>query len=527
MKGRYYFSPPNTPHAPKHNLGSRNWEDRNHEIQITLGENPDAKTVYDFGEPPSLLPFARLVGSPRCIAQGSASGFPFDETVAGFLPDCYTAIEQADVWPIVSEFATCNVQRNCAYIIHFIYEEDEASIRGGISAWLGDSVVVNVHFSTGLRPSVVTVIGPDWSAAFLNGTTSFQQLALQAFGSLEGPVNQGIFGTVPLWYNSSSYVLALLSADGMRIGDKVFFSGHSYGSAVAMCCAARLRAFQPLPLIRYLTFGSPKLGDARLQALVNRCSGFDLINSGDFVAFLPPDLTLSSLVWDLFPIALLRNFNLWLPSPTRYLVLENGRLIPDGTFVIGTHLLDSLISAAVSGNPIAALRPHTMDEYLDRILNRCPGDFPPMSECDVIAEYSKWHRMTIISPDYPFIDGRSDQHEGLNFPWVFGGGPPNQFFMANVLCGDPQFSDELGMSVFIFDISVDPPTSENTGNVTCQNLSIFPVQSDGVYKTFFQDGSPTGRSIRVIMSGSPGLAITTEGAFQITTEDERPIITDS
>ena len=236
--GRYYFSPPGTPHyRGTHNLGSRHWNDANWPHTVELGEALDVRQVFDRGLPPFVAVRTRSVGTADCIANGEE----FDKVVNGvdcidgFIPACVIPQGELDrLWSVVSSYSECPTQRIYCFLILALYMQDHEEINRIILDWLGDVPTVVIHNHTGILPGIITITTAEWSVAICDGTTNFQEIALQGFEFIVGPTNQGAFSTAQIWFTASSYVQTILSADGMAIGAKIMVVGHSYGGAAAL-----------------------------------------------------------------------------------------------------------------------------------------------------------------------------------------------------------------------------------------------------------------------------------------------------
>ena len=383
VRGRYYFAPDDAPHFPGvHRLGSRNWNDQEYVTEQTLGEDLLYPQKWNAGQPPAAPPNVISIGPLPEFANGSqsAAAVAVRNLIDGFIPDCYPLDERLPIWREISAYARCQVQRLWAYVICLLYEQDGAGIVALFDDWIGDQAVVNFHERTVLFPACCTVIADDWSAIAWEGTTYYEQYALQGLYSLAGPINFGGFSTLPLWYQAATRGLNFLTADGHIVGKPIFFAGHSYGAAAAMIAAARLRLVGTTPFIRYLTFGSPKPGDDRLTALIQRCQGYSLRNAGDWVTIVPFD---ELQIWPflaIYPPGILRALERWSATPNSYVQHEDGFLEPRGQQTLTTETIAHILSFAFAGEPLEILNAHTLAEYRRRIDLRCQGALWPVSD---------------------------------------------------------------------------------------------------------------------------------------------------
>ena len=383
VRGRYYFAPDNAPHFPSvHRLGSRNWNDQEYVTEQTLGEDLLYPQKWNAGQPPAAPPNVISIGPLREFANGSqsAAAVAVRTLIDGFIPDCYPLDERLPIWREISAYARCQVQRLWAYVICLLYEQDGAGIVALFTDWIGDQAVVTFHDRTVLFPACCTVIAEDWSAIAWEGTTYYEQYALQGLYSLAGPINFGGLSTLPLWYQAATRGLDFLTADGHVVGKPIFFAGHSYGAAAATIAAARLRLVGTTPFIRYLTFGSPKPGDDRLTDLIQRCQGYSLRNAGDWVTIVPLD---ELQIWPfltIYPPGILRALERWSATPNSYVQHEDGFLEPRGQQTLTTETIAHILSFAFAGEPLEILNAHTLAEYRRRIDVRCQGALWPVSD---------------------------------------------------------------------------------------------------------------------------------------------------
>ena len=447
VKGRYYFSPANTPHAPFHQLFSLDMTQTSWYSPSALGE-VEGYRVWDKGEPPSKLPLNRIVGTPDCLRNGATRAVPFKDLINGFVPQCFTPIPVDDSWPIIAEFAMCIVQKSHAKIIKWLYERDENSIRAYLSTWLGNDVTVAVNLRDGEFPCTCIVRGANWSAAIAAGTESNLHLALQAIEAVNGPQNFGQFGTIANWINGGTQILEDLEANGYQPGDKVFFCGHSYGAVSAMTLAVRMRIARPEMQIRYLLFGSPKPGDMRFRRFVETMQGVALEARNDPVPWLPPSFDFSIEFLLTYAPGLLTAFNQWIPTPYRLLLETNGQLRFFYQSDIIASQLETIVQAVLNGDPLPVIEPHLIENYLASTLARCP-DAPPVPPCVALFAPFARFRMEFICPAYPFIDGRSftDIEQLSPYPILGTSASLSPGFMfGNISCNDLGPSDVLSGS---------------------------------------------------------------------------------
>jgi len=392
-RGRYYFSPTGARAYPGiHNLGSRDWHDRNWITEQALGEDLSAEHEWSAGQLPTDVPADRFLGSLPCIENGSTSDdvIDVDDLVNGFPVACMPTPDDLAQFDKLTSYARCQTQKFYAAAIAFLYDEDEDKLVELFQEWIGAGANVTFHPRVNVFPAVCTVVSSRWSIVMVEGTTNFQQLALQAFESIVGPTNIGIYGTLPLWYTTATYVNALLTGDGADAEKPIFMAGHSYGAATLHNLMARYRAANPNRVIRYLTYGAPKPGDDRMIKYISLCQGFDMCNDGDLVTLLPPDVRLLTPAAFIIGAPSLALYTLWRRPPRQMLQFADGELVPREPTLLDTSVLVFMIEQVIDLNPLAAITAHGICKYLERITLRCPAVGWPLVQTvvDTIQECS-------------------------------------------------------------------------------------------------------------------------------------------
>ena len=380
VPGRFYFAPPGTPTYPGFSLfTSRVWYDSNFEVVQGVGERLDVKQIWDNGKPPPTVPLPQLIGTPACVLAGSSSTTGVSSTllVDGFLSSCFQGDAGDTPLNRLTSVLRCSTQRACAQIIGWLYVADVARMTAFIHDWLGPTVSVTFHPPVGFMPSVITAITPDWSAAWVDGTRSFQQLALQGWESLGGPVDQGAFSTMPLWYQAAAWIHSHLSLDGADPTKPVFLSGHSYGAAACTVLAVQYILARRGRQVSLLTFGCPKVGDDRLVTLAVNANAIHIKDVDDLVTIIPPEGAQWAPFVPAFGIGITTLWGNW-QGPTPSLVLfENGQTLwgvpplPDFT------TMSAVIARALAHIPESPVVGHLMPAYESRLTLRCPNqDWP-------------------------------------------------------------------------------------------------------------------------------------------------------
>ncbi len=382
--GRYYFSPPGAVHYPGlHLLGSRNWHDKNWERVQGLGESLTAKHSHLSGEFSGPVPLQRVVGSADCLANGETQPADIADFINGYPPECFIPVAPIPVpvpvpdamagYNAGSAFFRCQVQRLWARVIDWLYVDDAASIDAALTEFFGPSVTITIYPVEGDYPAVVTIVHPSWVIAVADGTRNFQQIALQGFASLTGPVNHGAYSTLGLWQQASSHIHDKIVASGVNDTRPVFLVGHSYGAAAMLLLAARYRFWDSGRVVKYLAYGCPKIGDIRARQLLERCDGLALTNDNDAVTSLPPDTLTAAAVSPLFPLLNWSGMNDWERAPNAMVQDDEGRLTPGPPLAMDFATLFAMVTRLVALQPINTILGHGIAEYYRRITLRCPN----------------------------------------------------------------------------------------------------------------------------------------------------------
>lgn len=408
-KGRYYFCDDATPFYPGfHNLASRDWNDKNWPHDVRLGEVVDAKHAYYRGDAPTVPPLNRSVGNAECIQLGDrvSEGVPSVDLIDGFAPACMID----DAWARVSSYNQCATRRVYASLIVQLYAFDDESIHATIAGWLGDLLApdeytVKVRHHVGVMPGIITIVTPGWTVFVLDGTSNFQEIALQAFAFAQAPANFGIIGTVPLYYQAASYLLNALETDGMVAGNPVMSVGHSYGGAVALVTAARLRWPDPQRELKYLTFGSPKIGSESFVELVRTMKGWNLANDDDLITILPPDAREFLSLFPVLPWPAMTNWGFWHRPPNQVVMDLEGRLFTSQTRFLDMQTLLAIAEDAFEQQVIAPINGHRSGEYLRRIERLCPDAEWPIKKPTSKKIWLPEAVMTLTGKPKPSRDG--------------------------------------------------------------------------------------------------------------------------
>lgn len=399
VPGRYYFSPPGTPAYPfPHNLGSRNYtSDFDYSIP-GLGERGlPAKTHYDKGTRPGVLPLPRMVGSQDCIELGETT-LPPANLIINYVPGdnfyqqanpgefdlgmrspagCY---EPSIVFPFDKKnlplYIESKIDPNSRQVQRTICEVIRLSY-GGTMLFARNTLINHLGYYTaevGIDPSgdpingAVIATNNDFTIIAMPGSTNAGQWLAQIMSFTGPPLNFGRYGTTQFWENAANAQMTRLQTLGDGPTKPILVAGHSYGGAVACVLAAKLLIANPGRDVRLLTFGSPKPGDIRLRELMSRSIRLHFANPLDPVPVCPPDqfYSVSAGPTSLLHLSAWRNY--YPPTPRGYLT-QNGWVedVPDldplsGIFV--SFIRDWAVGTAHQPGTL-----HSIESYRDNLEN--------------------------------------------------------------------------------------------------------------------------------------------------------------
>jgi Lipase (class 3) len=360
-----------------HIYGSRNWYSTNATVvDPGFGESLTAKQSWDTGAPPIAPPLARTVGSDDCIQNGERfiSGLQIGN--AGRLlawPAACFAGGPLDDWGWAAGVYRCEVQAWWADRMN----EWENNAPGAMVIELRKrfpGATITVWPGERLFPPVVTIVHAAYGVAMIQPTVNAEQALVEVIEGIAGPTDMGGMSTANVWYWQGLRALRLLGVAGLA-GDRLplLFVGHSYGGVAAACAAAIARLGQPIRLIRYLTFGAPRIGDERIKRLLGLPTrGCSLANTDDAITAIPPSLV------DLLPAQEILALNLlawaeWKTLPEVWSQAPSGKVFPNVDTILSTQELIDLFNHVVANGTFFGYPAHTIAEYVRRIRLRCPA----------------------------------------------------------------------------------------------------------------------------------------------------------
>lgn len=328
------------------------------------------------------MPLNQQIGTNECIASGEtiADALEISELTNGFVSSCFVpAVALNPVWDAASTWQSCSLQYFYGKMIEWTYTASTSLVTTAFQMLLGPAATVRYWPGSDILPDMHTVVTTQCSVIVIDGTTQFQQLALQAFLGITDPQDYGLFSTSPLWYTASQTAATNLQAAGADPAKPIMIAGHSYGAAVAAILYARLYHANPTRPLGAITFGIPKPGDARLRDFFRTTNTLHLANDNDIVTTLGPDAFELAPILALLPIPILSNWTNWKRPFNQTLMLADGTLRPNTGAILDSATLLTLANDALSHiqpNPITG---HFMSTYLSRIQTRCPDAEYPVS----------------------------------------------------------------------------------------------------------------------------------------------------
>jgi len=374
--GRYFFSPPGTPHYPNiHLLYSAVWSPTELKLQPDLGELLE-RTAYDTGDAPPRLPLPVIVGDKNCIRDGEneADMIDVESLDSGFPTECFKVppAPQNRFGDLQSIHGPCT-QKFFATLISLLYDGNEAAAKAMLSSVLGATpATLTWHAGTATRPTVLTAVGAHDCVVVMDGTTTFQQFAVQALESLAGPVNVGPFSTMPFWNDTATYVIELMELDGITAQIAWTVVGHSWGGVTSAILNARSLAVSDHGRRQCLTFGMPKPGNDELVALLDQVDCVHVANDNDIVAIVPFDVSVLAPVVPVFGPTVLVLWPRWEFAHSVFTLDANGVARGERPLFPETETLANIIQQVFDHESLDVVTGHLIATYIDRLTLACP-----------------------------------------------------------------------------------------------------------------------------------------------------------
>lgn len=493
VDGFYYFAP-DAPFLPfPHLFGSHYWINADEETPTRLG-NVRGKNQWYSGSPP--LPLAdippTIVGNPNEFAGAvSPASEPDRAFWGGFDSRCWTNLAPTPR-PIDLGFWVPAYLLGLAQLLKYTHDENWQRLTNFFECFLPPG---NKKFRTreGTWPTTAVGWNDFFTMVFLGGTGDLVTLALQGLWGSQSPVDQGPFGTSPLWWLASNRTMQDLATTPPT--NEILLCGYSYGAAVASIVAGRLRVGNAMRKIHLLTFGLPKPGDEKLQEILGTVNRRDVLNERDFIGRLPPSF------WEGLPLLFLKpqytinlilNWAKWAGSPFYMIMDETGKSrFGQQLEGIGAEIED-IIFRFILGLPVAQIEEHMLEEYISRLVSLNGGYAPcyPLEPC--------WG--TIFPP--PIGPGAGGPELGGQLARAAGGGGPEIDGNGEGTAGDSWESSGVGSEVDGHVVVYQEGGVETAGQGEAF-LGVWAMAGDG------------GLEIDGTGPGYPGFDFTADGGFEV------------
>lgn len=362
-QGRYVFAPDNQPFFKGwHFLWSRDWTSDDGDQGEELGEY-QGRTQWDNGRPPNPYPDRAPVNPDNCLELGEEPAQPStDLLIGGFPSTCY------GVRPELPDFASLSWLRDIAYVLALHYDSDPQAKIALQAATGSSAVVTEFPVVPGVVPGGLVQVADDAVYVCLDGTTDFQQLALQAAYLLTPPSHLGAYGTSLVWWVGRQAWVNRLIDLGVPGDRPLVLCGHSMGGVLAALIGASAKLLDPARRVVISTYGMPPPGDTRLRALLTLCETTHVTNVGDPVPCFPSVLGLG---WPTLWVPFNAVFVAWdaFRQPTQRLILDQfgGHHVDDRDW----YQVQTVLSAAafiVAGFPVSSFPAHGISAYLVRLV---------------------------------------------------------------------------------------------------------------------------------------------------------------
>lgn len=455
MKGRYYFTPAPVRFADVFTpFGSRYWIRGDPYCKATIGEIASHPRPFNTGRPPLRVPLPVLLGERAALETGCTEPHQFgtaDYLVDGFNPKCFP-VPLAFVPNAAADMDPTNpaILLVLAGLIEWSYNNPQAAV-DFFALWFGATVTVHiVPNSASLIPGSIIVVHPNWTIVAISGTSNPQQLAVQAAQSLRGPVNQGPFSTLPLWWTASNVIADRINAAGANTNAPIVFVGHSYGGVVATITAARSSLAFPTRQVSLVTFGMPAAGDERLCAQLRFVRSWHFSTAADPVPQLPLQGAYLYGLQALLPPGLINLWQQWCPPSPRLLMDGQQGYRPLPFQSLTTTVVRQIVLNLLANRPLGSFPQHEWGTYWFFLRQMVPGPLVwPLNE-EVKAAVKSSPDATVVFQDWQAV--WSTQH-GVAMTIY-----PNAAFMELATQLRTYLDGNCEMGLYVNNIEITPLT---------------------------------------------------------------------
>lgn len=314
----WYFCEPGAKPLPFPTIfGSNQWCNFQKEPTPILGEVIGAPRPWRDGSPPPLA----LTGLPCGTAADFAAGNPSPPLVpivpvVWGVPPCCTigGAVDCEILPVMG-VETAAVSYALAALTWCVYEGQQLAADQVAAATIGPIS----GRADRLRPASTL---PSWYAAWnarqvvvaIAGVETDVQLIAAAMALATGPVPQGGFGTDVYSALAGDIVVSEMAAAGVPFDRPLTVAGHSMGGAVGGYITARETQLRPTRVVAHVTFGSPRMGDSAMGAILQPAIKTRWEADGDVVPFIPPDVSVYTALLALVSLPIALNWAKFRPS---------------------------------------------------------------------------------------------------------------------------------------------------------------------------------------------------------------------
>lgn len=385
VKGQYYFIGDDVPHVPFfHDFGSDFWRDG--DVLPVVGEEDIPPPLgHDRRLPWSWVPGISVSDPPRAIPVGTATDFAADHTFP-FLPavELLGGFDTRCIFPCqnvpgkITQDLFCFAVNDCGYLLammllqKYVESEDHPSFTTAAQMLLGADAVITFDDGTDEFPPLAVIQTPRNNVVIHSGTSTATQWYLQFTQAYNGPTDFGTFSTLPIWFRASTRLLDLLWTIGADPTLPFILHGHSYGGAASVIAAIRFHAANPTVRLRVTTSGSPKPGDARVQAQLKQFESLAVITTEDIVPRIPPSNAMKIVLQGAFPLLPDSFFGTFVPY-NEYLYLGVGGEWTYGAYtdLPALQFLNVWIFSFVLGF-VNSVMAHWSSFYVTEVRIHCP-----------------------------------------------------------------------------------------------------------------------------------------------------------
>lgn len=380
------------------------------------------------GDPPAAIPAARLVGSSACVEFGERNleAIPLEDIPDGrLLPEaCYVKADD----PFDTNIFDCRFVWFVFELIRRLYANtDDALAFSDTYFGTGTTRLVVPESADGKFPQSLFIRRGEEVYVFITGTQNLTQVLWQAMGFGTGPVNFGSYSTGILYEQAASRLAGELAAFAGQ-ASRYVVTGHSYGGACAAVLAAKLSGTARVDL---LTDGMPKPGDSRLVEIIDRLRNNHVVNEGDIVPYVMPDVIdgdFNPLVWQ---FAIL-GWKKWRrPRTITYIPFDGERWDRRATAGFQNNIPAFLAVALATGLQPEIGVEHFSKSYVSAVRRICPQMSPEVHttdpdririRVDAVVIQGPWGLYAFPADFYARNQLAFDNYYGVEGDYLFTGG---------------------------------------------------------------------------------------------------------